>query len=262
LKIALGEKAKGLFWAALWIALMGCNDTEVGADLHIPHCIIQCPSNSDYSNKIIIRNNYTLSSNRETKFADWVAYKVSLDSIGSGCSRKWKRDPDLSEDETLEPSDYYKAHDSLSVDRGHLVPLASFCATETWEETNYLSNITPQKSSLNRGAWKNLEGKVRQVANEGIDVFVLAGPLFEHPMPPLPKADESHMVPSGYWKVISFRGDGDRVTSYPFLFQQETKRGADYCDHLTELSEVEAVSGLRLYLPKSTENIRVGMGIC
>ena len=64
---------------------------------------------------------------------------------------------------------------------------------------------TPQRSALNRGAWALLERAVRDLAwsTGAAGVFVATGPLYERPMPPLPGADESHVVPSGYWKVVS-----------------------------------------------------------
>ena len=45
--------------------------------------------------------------------------------------------------------------------------------------TNYLSNITPQLSKLNQGAWKELETAVRKLSATGADVWVVTGPLLE-----------------------------------------------------------------------------------
>ena len=43
-----------------------------------------------------------------------------------------------------------------SDDRGHQAPLATFKG-KNWQETNYTTNITPQKPQLNRGVWLDLE---------------------------------------------------------------------------------------------------------
>lgn len=81
-----------------------------------------------------------MSSNDSTKFADWVAYKVTKDTIGPTKERTWKADPLLDENETLEPDEYRGAPVSLKTDRGHQVPLASFTGTEYWKDTCSISH--------------------------------------------------------------------------------------------------------------------------
>ena len=121
------------------------------------------------------------SSAPTTRFADWVAYRITKRSIGPTAARVWKPDPWLADNETLEPEDYRGAFAALKTDRGHQAPLASFTSTPTWEATNYLSNITPQKSALNRGAWVKLESSVRSLARspDTDAVYVMTGPLSE-----------------------------------------------------------------------------------
>ncbi len=82
-------------------------------------------------------------------------YRVTSETIGTSKSlnRDWEEDPFLEDSETLEPDDYKNAFNELKTDRGHQAPLASFAGTVFWRSTNILSNITPQKSDLNQGAW-------------------------------------------------------------------------------------------------------------
>ena len=116
-------------------------------ELHADLCLYGCPSGSPATNDVVIRDIYILSSNDTTKFADWVAYRVTESTIGATAGRVWKPDPWLADTETLEPKDYKGAFAALKTDRGHQTPLASFTSTPNWEATNYLSNITPQKSA-------------------------------------------------------------------------------------------------------------------
>ena len=138
------------------IALMPAADA-FSACPHLPKGI---PTGLPESNYFICRDIYAFSANIETKFADFVAYCITPETITgpSEQSREWMADPDLPEDATLEPEDYRGAHEALGTDRGHLAPLASFRGTN-WQQTNYLSNIVPQKSALNRGAWKTWKTK-------------------------------------------------------------------------------------------------------
>ena len=219
-------------------------------ELHADLCLHGCPSGSPATNDIVIRNIYILSSNDTTKFADWVAYRVTKSTIGPTAERVWKPDPWLASNETLEPKDYTGAFAALKTDRGHQAPLASFTSTPNWEETNYLSNITPQKSALNRGAWLRLETGVRTLAKKPITdaVFVMTGPLYEREMPALPKADESHRVPSSYWKIIATERHGV-IKIAAFLFDQETERKENFCEarFITSVRTIEGKTGLNFF---------------
>lgn len=215
------------------------------ARLYSFHCLDgACPRGAPAGNAMVVREIYALSSNPSTKLADWVAYAVTPLTIGPSQSRNWAPDPWLDPDETLEPPDYNGANAALGTDRGHQAPLAAFSGTPHWPATNFLSNITPQMAPLNQGPWEELESRERMLARAGETVYVLTGPLFERDMDPLPRADENHRVPSGYWKVIV---SGDGAGAAAFIFEQEMPRGARYCDHEVEIAVVEDRSELALF---------------
>ncbi len=220
------------------------------------HCLAGCPDGAR-GQELVVREIYILSNNPATKFADWVAYRITAETIGSTRTRVWRADPALPGTSTLEPADYTGANAALGTDRGHQVPLASFTSTDHWEETNYLSNITPQKSPLNQGPWNRLEGAVRTLAQQAsVDaVFVMTGPLYERQMTALPQADEPHLVPSGYWKIVATE-TGTTIRVATFLFDQGVARSADPCNHLTTVDDVEQRSGLDFFraLPDPEES--------
>ena len=219
-------------------------------EIHADLCLHGCPNGSPETNDVIIRSIYILSSNDTTKFADWVAYLVTKDSIGKTQKRVWRADPWLADNETLEPKDYKGAFAALKTDRGHQAPLASFTNTPNWEVTNYLSNITPQKSALNQGSWVKLENAVRSLAKqpETDAVYVMTGPLYERVMPSLPNADESHRVPSGYWKIIATKKE-ERIKIAAFRFDQETDRKASFCNEMfvADVRSIESQTGLDFF---------------
>ncbi|MGI9280351.1 MAG: DNA/RNA non-specific endonuclease [Endozoicomonas sp.] len=152
-----------------------------------------CPAGSAPGNQLLERPIYTLSNNAQTKFADWLAYRVHKQNLdGPKRSRNWKSDPNLSASSTLEPADYKYAHATIQTDRGHQVPLGAFSNSSYWYMTNYLSNITPQSSNLNQGPWVNLELSIRDLARTGTPAYVITGPLYEYAE--LPNADEYHRI--------------------------------------------------------------------
>jgi len=218
------------------------------SELHTFHCLHGCPIGAPATNDVVVREIYTLSSNDLTKLADWVAYRVTHESIGESGSREWERDPWLSADETLSPDAYDGASGLLHIDRGHQAPLSSFSGTPHAADTNILSNITPQSSALNQGPWVRLEDRERELATRlRVPVYVYTGPLFERMMRPLPAGGQYQRTPSGYWKVVAL-ADG-RVSA--FVFDQKTPRRANYCDARVTLLHAELRSRLILF-PEAT----------
>ena len=211
--------------------------------LHTFHCLQACPVGAPENVDVVVREIYTLAADPLTKLAVWVAYRVTKDTVGLSQTRNWAVDPWLTPDETLEEDDYKDSNAGLGVDRGHQAPLAAFSGTPFWPDTNKLSNITPQANALNQGSWQQLEARETQLArSKNVAVYVLTGPLFERLMPALPRADERHRVPSGYWKIV-MSTDG-RMTA--FIFDQATPRNARYCDQRKTLDEVELRARLSL----------------
>jgi endonuclease G len=214
------------------------------AELHSFHCLHGCPLGAPATNDVIVREIYTLSSNDLTKMADWVAYRVTPQTIGASEGRDWQADPWLSAAERLTERQYEGAPRALRIDRGHQAPLASFSGTPHADDTNILSNITPQAAALNQGAWVRLETQERTLAQRtGSAVYVLTGPLFERLMRPMPNGPELHRVPSSYWKIVS-TADG-RLSA--FIFDQNTPRAADHCSGRVSLIKVQLRSRLMLF---------------
>ena len=121
-------------------------------EIHCKHFIYGYPLGTVASNDLLIWDLYALSSNDQRKFADWVCYFLTEhETRGSlDLKRKWRNDPWLDSDETLEgmPSsqDDYRGAYGIGYDRGHQAPLASFKGSRFASQVNYYSNITPQRS--------------------------------------------------------------------------------------------------------------------
>ena len=247
------DMRKSIGVVILTTVLAGSQASADNAQLHTFHCLYGCPVGTPSNDDVVVREIYTLASNPVTKMADWVAYRVTPDTVGPSKDRIWAADPALAPDETLAPTAYDGASAALHVDRGHQAPLAAFSGTPFWLDTDILSNITPQSSALNQGSWQRLEAKENELAVKGnIAVYVLTGPLFERLMVPLPSGPALHRVPSGYWKVIA-TSDG-RATA--FVFDQQTPRNADYCTMRAPLNEVVLRSRLVLFPGPGTPSWR------
>ena len=213
-------------------------------------CFVKCPTGAPSSNLEINHDIFILSYNIKTKYADWVAYKVGLNNIsGTTRNRAWQADPKIPKDFALIPSDYKDANKVCSYDRGHQAPLADFSNNNNWEKANYLSNITPQQSALNRGPWNYLEAKTRNLLKTFKEIYVLTGPYYaSKKMCKLPHARILNRVPNGYWKIITVVDDQNTYTA-SFVFDQETPRMANYCNYTKPLEVIEELTKLKFNKP-------------
>ncbi len=109
-------------------------------EIHNKHWMFGLPEGTDPTNDLIIRDAYALSSNDETKFADWVAYKLTPEETYGdlGLSRPFKQDPFLDDDETLKKSDYDGANAAHGYEKGHQAPLGSFVGTHPYSQPDQL----------------------------------------------------------------------------------------------------------------------------
>lgn len=221
------------------------------AEVRSVHCPLDCPSLDIKDNDVIFNHTYALSNNPKTKFADWVAYEVNVLNFGDSPGRKWGNDPLIDDDDSLEEPDYKAAFKRLKTDRGHQAPLASFAGHKHWAELNYLSNITPQKSTLNQGSWVDLESAIRSAVNFRNSLYVITGTLYMENEAPLPHADESHKVPSAYYKIVyDLKGN-----AASFLFDQDLPRKAKYCEQ--KISNKELNVKIPYTMPKFTDSSKV-----
>lgn len=153
----------------------------------------------------------------------------------------------------------------IKTDRGHQAPLASFSNTSYWSQTNYLSNITPQASNLNQGPWVKLENAVRAHVRTGESVYVVTGPLYEYFFANLPRANERHTVPSGYFKVVMTISSSGWIEASGFIMEQDSGRRDNFCAKEVTINEIENRTGLNLmpslpsYIEYSVEGRLGGM---
>ena len=84
-------------------------------------------------------------------------------------------------------------------DKGHMAPAASFnCNRDMLFSTFTYINSSPQHQSLNRGVWKKLEVRERELATKGeVRVFIRV----EYPTTPV-RVTTGAALPLGYYKEV------------------------------------------------------------
>ena len=254
------RKAQLKYLALLWLPLMtACTTTPTTREpvraiqapveqaAAVDNCSVGCPSGG--GPLTLNRLAYTLNNNGSTKFANWVAYRITKTTPASGRPRNWQTDPDIPAGETLDPVDYNGANVALKVDRGHQANLASMAGVADWQTLNYLSNITPQKSDLNQGPWARLEDQERNLSKDAAidEVYVMTGPLYEKFIGTLPGTNKVHTIPSGYWKIIFVGKSPENGLYASFIMNQDSPKSANFCDYRATVEQIEERSGLTFW---------------
>lgn len=131
------------------------------------------PTTSPY----IQHNGYVVSYNGRTRNPHWVYHKLTEEVL----DKKTNRDEcDFKEDPTLPAYLRATKHDytGSGFDRGHMCAAADCLTQESVEDSFFMTNVTPQVPSLNRGFWKKLEQHVRNLTKQYSTVHVFSGPLY------------------------------------------------------------------------------------
>jgi endonuclease G len=168
----------------------------------------ELPRLINYNDQMLEYDGYKLSYNESHEQANWVFYILKPDSLT--CEVKAKRKNKFMEDFSFEThSATLPDYKGSGYDRGHLKPAAAEpCNQSKMNETFYLTNISPQDKSFNRGIWKRLENFEREVAEVSDSVYVFTGPVLT---PNLDKIGFSGLsVPLLFYKVLYVFKNGEK----------------------------------------------------
>jgi len=161
--------------------------------------LLDIPQKIDSNNQIIVHDAYILSYNETCEQANWVKYmvtKAELDTVNAKRKNNFKED-----EKVLTGSASLDDYKGSGYDRGHLAPAAVFVNDqEEMDESFYMSNISPQTPSFNRGIWKRLENYERELANEHDTIYVIAGGILKGNLPTI--GENEVCIPKLYFKII------------------------------------------------------------
>lgn len=186
---------------------------------------------------------FVVSYNKEHRLANYVQYALTKKNIqGSKFKRtdKFFPDPQLKK-LGLVPvvkKDYLKS----GFDRGHLAPAEDFSwSREGIDQTFVMTNITPQKGSLNQRAWKYLEARVRRWACGEEKIEVSTGPVL---ITGLKKLKGSISIPEKFFKAVVDHSPPKKAVC--FIYRQEDEQDV-YRERAMSVSECEKIIGFKLF---------------
>jgi endonuclease G, mitochondrial len=150
------------------------------------------------SGEIVEHTYYKLAYSEKDEQALWVYYMLTPDFLNSSIDRTddFRADPKVKTGSAT-PDDYKNS----GKDRGHLCPAADMKLNEvSVSESFYMSNMSPQEPSFNRGIWSKVEAQVREWAKTEDTILVATGPIFRNNQGTI-GVDEV-TIPGYYYKVI------------------------------------------------------------
>lgn len=130
---------------------------------------------SNRTNYLLARSQYALSYNDNTHQANWACWSYSTGDVGADVSRTdaFAADTDL-------PIGYVRISSATfggDWDRGHICPSEDrIFSVDDNKMTFRMSNMVPQASANNRGPWARFESYCRELAADGGEVLIMAGP--------------------------------------------------------------------------------------
>lgn len=173
----------------------------------------------------------------------WVVYKLTAPNV---TAKHLKRPEGFSSDwrnlGLITTSDYINS----GYDRGHMAPnhaISLLYGKEAQEETFLMSNVTPQKASLNQKIWKHLEEmELESFTLKFKEVWVYTGPLFDSKIARL-KSSYFVEIPDAFYKIyVGIEVDGS-IKTLAFIIPQNAKMNDRIEKYLVTIDEIERRSG-------------------
>lgn len=139
-------------------------------------------------------------------------------------------------------------------DRGHLVPANHLDHSKTAiRQSNFMTNILPQASAMNQGAWLRTE-EITECYRDIEYLQVIGGVIWgNNPSDDYFLQSHSIQTPDAYWKVI-IRGSGQSQKAIAWIVpnSKEAKKGR-LDDYLVSVAEIERVTGEEIPVADDTK---------
>lgn len=242
-----------------------------GQNIEIAQCEGKCPAYTSSlaatRSTMVVHHVYAAGLNADTGLADWVAYRLTEDTVGvaSLLPRSWQPDELLRfslDDGQIEleasvislaeisvPSSPYGGFNEAPLEkeeRARLAPMTAFANTPYWTDLNKMSNMVPMPTPLRIGPWLQLEQAVNQLVARRGALYVVSGPLYLINSALSTSPANADLGPAAYFKVV-VADDG----LIAFVFPENLDQHVHYCGQLGRVDQIEQMSGLTLFPDRS-----------
>ena len=230
-----------LYSVLLLLLFVSC--TKDTATINAQISVVASTSLTPTTNRgyLIQHTYFTLSYSETNRQAEWVAYNLTPESINGPQERtdNFRIDPKV-RNNPVGSGDY----SGSGYDRGHLCPAGDMKLNLTsMSETFYMSNMSPQNPSFNRGIWETLESRVRTWALEKNGVYVVTGPILKNICGTIKNGTIS--VPCSYYKIV-FKDNGNEKIAIALILNNQGS-SSSLKSFVTSIDNIEARTGIDFF---------------
>jgi endonuclease G len=125
--------------------------------------------------ELVVRRGYVLEHSSADKIPLWVCENVSAEQLAGHLKR---RDKFIADPILKGPKSFPQDYKASGYERGHQAPAGNQTVDPVLkDETFFMSNIAPQRPTLNSGIWNMLEQKTRKWAQQYGQAYEWTGPI-------------------------------------------------------------------------------------
>jgi endonuclease G len=143
-----------------------------------------------------------------------------------------------------------KEYNKSKYDRGHMAPnhaIALHYGKSAQQETFLMSNVIPQRPSLNRGVWKEIEHAISDDYAERLEeVWVFVGPIYDPKIPDKFLKRTGIEIPDRFYAVVLDELKG-RPRAMAFVVPQSVSVNVDPSQFIVSVDEVEKQAGFDFF---------------
>ncbi len=252
---------KYAFFGALVLLLVSCRkDTKEGIeqvfsekpDYEAVEAVETMAADFDFyptstTGVVVKRTNYAFSYSEEHEQSEWVAYELSSADFSN---RDFERPFFIEDPEVKSHSADWRNYKNSGYDKGHLCPAGDRKKDyESYKETFYTSNISPQRHNFNDGVWNRLEQKVRYWSKKYDGLYVVTGGVLSENLKTIGR--EKVSVPNYFYKVLMTK-DGKRMIGFLVPHQESNEPLYEF---VVEVDAIEKMTGIDFFakLPDARE---------
>jgi len=188
--------------------------------------------------KVINYSGFTVGYNQRYNQASWVAYSLDKTKL----VKLYKRVGSFRADNRLNKPITKKSYLNSGYDLGHLFPAndASYSYNSMYD-CFFMTNISPQLPTFNRGIWKTLEFKVRNWSDNFDTLYIITGGILNDSLESF--GEDNIVVPKYFYKIIFCKLDS---SSIGFLFNQRNLNN-NLKNYVVSVDSIENITKINFF---------------
>lgn len=199
---------------------------------------------------VLDRGEFKIGWSPSLRHPVWVAYHVPRDAREPGREASSKT-PNFQKDRSVAASAVPDDYKNTDYDRGHMVPnhaILTRFGPDFQKKTYLMTNVAPQRRSLNRGPWREMEQRIADLwtAKYG-EIWVIAGAISSATAKDRVKLGKTDIdVPDRFYMVIASQTE-DSIRVLAVLMNQNADRWDFPVHNIVSVDELEELTGLDFF---------------